>query len=86
MRNENVYFDVVGTNADHLRQALDLLGSERIMFGSDWSATWSCVREPAPLYEMRLKVLDDADCTEEERENILWRNAARLFKLDDLAN
>jgi predicted TIM-barrel fold metal-dependent hydrolase len=86
MRNENVYFDVVGTNADHLRQALDLLGSERIMFGSDWSATWSCVREPVPLYTMRLKVLEDANCTEEERENILWRNAARLFKLNDIAN
>jgi len=86
MRNENVYFDVVGTSADHLRQALDLLGSERIMFGSVWSATWSCVREPAPLYTMRLKVLEDANCTEEERENILWRNAARLFKLKDIAN
>ena len=35
MRNENVYFDVVGTGADHLRQALDLLGFERIMFAGD---------------------------------------------------
>ena len=86
MRNENVYFDVVGTNAEHLRHALDNLGSERILFGSDWSATWSCVREPAPLYKMRLKVLDDANCTEEERENILWRNTARLFKLEGLTN
>lgn len=86
MRNENVYFDVVGTNAEHLRHALDMIGSERIMFGSDWSATWSCVREPAPLYTMRLKVLEDANCTEEERENILWRNAAKLFKLDEMMN
>ena len=86
MRNENVYFDVVGTNAEHLRHALDHLGSERILFGSDWSATWSCVREPAPLYTMRLKVLEDANCTEEERENILWRNATHLFRLDELVN
>jgi predicted TIM-barrel fold metal-dependent hydrolase len=86
MRNENVYFDVVGTNAEHLRHALDHLGSERILFGSDWSATWSCVREPAPLYTMRLKVLEDANCTEEERENILWRNATHLFRLDGLVN
>jgi predicted TIM-barrel fold metal-dependent hydrolase len=86
MRNENVYFDVVGTNAEHLRHALDNIGSERILFGSDWSATWSCVRDPAPLYTMRLKVLDDANCTEEERENILWRNTARLFKLEGLVN
>ena len=86
MRNENVYFDVVGTNAEHLRHALDNIGSERILFGSDWSATWSCVREPAPLYTMRLKVLEDAGCTEEERENILWKNAVRLFKLDGMVN
>ena len=44
------------------------------------------VREPAPLYTMRLKVLEDAGCTDEERENILWRNAARLFKLDEMMN
>ena len=86
MRNENVYFDVVGTNSEHLRHAIDHIGSERILFGSDWSATWSCVREPAPLYDIRIKVIDDANCSDEERENILWRNAARLFKLDELMN
>lgn len=86
MRNANVYFDVVGTNAEHLRHAIDNIGSERILFGSDWSATWSCVREPAPLYTMRLKVLEDAGCTEEERENILWRNTVRLFGLSELEN
>jgi len=86
MRNENVYFDVVGTSAEHLRHAIDNIGSERILFGSDWSATWICVRVPAPLYRMRLKVLDDAGCTAEERDNILWRNAVRLFRLDGLVN
>lgn len=86
MRNANVYFDVVGTSPQHLRHALDLIGSERILFGSDWSATWSCVREPLPLYTMRLKVLEDANVTADERENMLWRNAARLFKLDGMAN
>ena len=86
MRNENVYFDVVGTNSEHLRHAIDHIGSERILFGSDWSATWSCVREPAPLYDIRKKVIDDANCSDEERKNILWRNAARLFKLDEMMN
>ena len=86
MRNANVYFDVVGTTPEHLRQALNAIGSERILFGTDWSATWRFVREPMDLYALRLKVLDDARVTEEERENILWRNAVRLFKLDDLAN
>ncbi len=86
MRNANVYFDVVGTCAEHLRTALDTIGSKRILFGSDWSATWRYVREPAELYTMRLKVLDDAQLTDEEREDILWRNTQRLFKLGEGAN
>ena len=81
MRNANVYFDVVGTSPEHLRKAIDALGSERILFGTDWSATWRYVREPHDLYTLRLKVLDDAGLTAEERENILWRNAIRVFKL-----
>ena len=86
MRNANVYFDVVGTSPEHLRKALDSIGSKRILFGSDWSATWRYVREPAELYTMRLKVLDDAHVTDEERDDILWRNTARVFKLGEDVN
>ncbi len=86
MRNANVYFDVVGTSPEHLRQALDSIGSKRILFGSDWSATWRFVREPQELYTMRLKVLDDAHVTDEERDDILWRNTARVFKLGEGVN
>ncbi len=82
MRNANVYLDVVGTRPDHLRQAIDTIGSERILFGTDWSATWRWVREPVDLYTLRLNVLKDADLTGEERENILWRNAVRVFGLN----
>jgi len=84
MRNANIYFDVVGTRPDHLRQAIDAIGSERIMFGTDWSATWRWVREPVDLYTLRLNVLKDANLTEEERENILWRNAVRVFRLKNI--
>ena len=86
MRNANVHFDVVGTTPEHLKIALESIGSERILFGTDWSATWRFVREPADLYAMRLKVLDDAGVEGEARENILWRNAARLFRLDEGVN
>lgn len=84
LRNSNVYFDVVGTNPEHLRRALDTIGSKRIMFGTDWSATWRWISEPADLYTLRLSVLDNANLTEEERENILWRNAVEVFGLDGL--
>ena len=31
---------------------------------------------------MRLKVLDDANVTHEERQMILWDNAVEVFKLE----
>ncbi len=84
MRNTNVYLDVVGTNPQHLRFAIDKLGPERIMFGTDWSTTWRWLSVPATLHQIRMKVLDDAKLTQAERKQILWKNAARLFKLDAL--
>jgi predicted TIM-barrel fold metal-dependent hydrolase len=82
MRNVNVYFDVVGTSPQHLRTAIDKIGANRIMFGTDWSTTWHWLRVPATLHEIRLKVLDDANLTGVEREQILWRTGARLFGLE----
>ncbi len=82
LRNANVYFDIVGTSPAHLRHALDKLGSERILFGTDWSATWRWMTKPADIYTQRLGTVQAAELTETERENVLWRNAARLFKLD----
>ena len=82
MRNVNIYFDVVGTNAQHLRFAIDKIGAHRIMFGTDWSATWRWISVPLPLHKLRMKVLDDAKLTEEERRLILWDNAVKIFKLD----
>jgi len=86
MRNVNVYFDVVGTNPQHLRQAVDSLGAERIMFGTDWSTTWHWLRVPATLHEIRKKVVDDAKLGEAAREQIMWKTAANLFKLEALPN
>lgn len=81
MRNTNVYFDIVGTTAEHLRKALDALGSKRILFGTDWSATKRWITKPADVYTSRFRVLDGARLSAEEREDILWRNAARIFRL-----
>ena len=82
MRNVNVCFDVVGTNPEHLRIAVDKLGAERILFGTDWSTTWRWLTVPDTLHNIRLKVLEDADLLATERELILWRNAANLYRLE----
>lgn len=82
MRNANVYLDVVGTNAQHLRFAVDKLGAHRILFGTDWSATWRWISSPDTLHRLRMKVVDDAKLNPAERQMILWDNAVKLFKLD----
>ena len=61
---------------------IDKVGADRILFGTDWSATWRWLSVPATLHQIRMKVLDDAKLTETEREQILWKNAVRLFKLE----
>jgi len=82
MRNTNVYFDTVGTSGSHLRIAVDKIGAERIMFGTDWSATWRWISKPADLYTIRLKTLDEAKLSDSEREQILWKTATRVFKIE----
>ncbi len=82
LRNVNIYFDVVGTSYDHLRLAVDKIGSERILFGTDWSATWRWISVPMSLHRLRMKVIDDARLPESDRRNILSENAVRLFKLE----
>jgi predicted TIM-barrel fold metal-dependent hydrolase len=80
-RNINVYFDTVGTSGEHVRRAVDEIGADRIMFGTDWSPTWRWVTEPTDYYTMRKAVLDKANLTDSEREQIEWRTAAEVFKL-----
>jgi len=82
MRNTNVYFDTVGTSGSHLRIAVDKIGAERIMFGTDWSATWRWISKPADLHTIRLKTLDEAKLSYSEREQILWKTAAQVFKIE----
>ena len=68
----NVYVDFSGSicHADALPYAIELLGSNRIMFGSD-----SPIIGFHPSYGQLL----DADLSVEQREDISWRNADRLF-------
>jgi predicted TIM-barrel fold metal-dependent hydrolase len=82
MRNVNIYLDVVGTSPEHLRFAVDKIGSERILFGTDWSATWRWISVPVSLHKLRMKVVDDAKLSEADRRNILADNAIRLFHLE----
>ena len=81
-RNTNVYFDILQSSGEHIRRAVDTIGAGRIMFGTDWSPTWRWLREPADRYTMQLNILNDANLSASEREQVEWRTAEEVFRLD----
>lgn len=86
-KNDNVYADISGLTlgefsyeferyvAMRLKDMITYMGDpgRQLMYGSDW-----------PLVKMRpyLKLLDELNFKPEQLENIAWRTAARLFKID----
>lgn len=80
-RNVNVYFDIVDSSAEHIRQAVDRIGAGRLMFGTDWGGPTRWVREPYGVVEKHKRLLDGADLSSSEREQIEWKTAAKVFQL-----
>ncbi len=79
-KHANVYFDVVQAHPSHIERAVAELGSDRIMFGTDWSPTWRA--EAGDIYRRDLKKLDALDISEAAKEDIRWKTAAHLYKLN----
>ncbi|MFC2047277.1 amidohydrolase family protein [Chloroflexota bacterium] len=82
LRNVNVYFDIVDTLPEHIRKAVDTIGAERIMFGTDWCCTVRFVTEPEDNITKHKKLLDNAKLSSSEREQIEWKTAAEVFRLN----
>lgn len=86
-KNENVYADISGLtlgdfSADferyqlqRVREMIQYMGdpSRQLLYGSDW-----------PLVGMKsyIKFFHSLDLTDEQRDCIAWKTAARLFKVD----
>jgi hypothetical protein len=70
----NVSVDTSGSPpvAGLVEYAVEHLGAERVLFGSDF---------PIRDFACQLGRLEGADLTESEREKLLWKNAARLLKI-----
>ena len=76
MRNANVYFDMTESPSDHVRDAVERLGPQRIMFGTDLSAI-----SVNYAHEHGLRVLGGADLSAEESDWISWRTANEVYQL-----
>jgi predicted TIM-barrel fold metal-dependent hydrolase len=72
---ENVMLETSVNSWTHriLRQAVDQIGQDRILWGSD---------TPFHTPEVELKKVEMSKLTSDEKEMILWKNICRLLKLD----
>lgn len=61
----------IGT--EHVKKLIGLYGADRLMFGSDFPM-WNPVKE--------LDSFMSIEMSEDDREKILWKNAARVFGID----
>ena len=87
-KNDNVFADISGLVlgeftyeferyvAMRLKDMISYMGNpgRQLMYGSDW-----------PLVRMKpyLKLLDELNLEEEQRENVAWRTTARLFRISE---
>lgn len=67
--------DTMGFWAPHVREAVEVFGVDRVMFGTDYG--------PVPLDPREhIDIVNALAISQADREKILWRNAALFFNLD----
>ncbi len=76
MRNVNVYLDMTDAPSEHIREAVQILGAERIMFGTDLSLI-----SHNYSYKENFHALNGAKLNAEEVEWIAWRTANKVYQL-----
>ena len=72
---DNFYVDTMGLWPPHLKEAIEVFGSHRVLFGSDYA--------PVPLSPAEhVEEVRSLGLSTEDEERILWRNAVDLFRLE----
>jgi aminocarboxymuconate-semialdehyde decarboxylase len=68
------YYDCLTHSEAALRMLIDMVGIDRVVFGTDWPADM-CIDWPVSW------VLSLQSLTQEEKEAILWKNLEKLLGL-----
>jgi predicted TIM-barrel fold metal-dependent hydrolase len=69
------HVDTMGFWAAHVREAVEVFGADRVMFGTDYG--------PVPIDpKEHIDIVSGLAISSADKEKILWRNAARFFNLD----
>lgn len=77
LRDSHCFVDTSSSSGfmdiERFGELIRIYGADRVMFGTDFPM-WDCKQE--------LERIDSLKLTNEEREKILWSNAAKLLKLE----
>jgi predicted TIM-barrel fold metal-dependent hydrolase len=69
-----LHVDTMGFWAPHVRQAVEVFGVDRVMFGTDYG--------PVPIDpKEHIHIVEGLPIPPADKEKIFWRNAARFFDL-----
>jgi predicted TIM-barrel fold metal-dependent hydrolase len=67
--------DTMGFWAPHMREAVEVFGVDRVLFGTDYG--------PVPIDpNEHIDIVNALAISQADKEKILWRNAARFFNLE----
>ncbi len=70
-----LHVDTMGFWAPHVREAVEVFGADRVMFGTDYG--------PVPLDPREhVDIVNTLGIAPADKEKILWRNAAAFFNLE----
>ena len=70
-----LHVDTMGFWAPHVREAVEVFGADRVMLGTDYG--------PVPIDPREhIEIVNGLAPAEDDKEKILWRNAASFFNLD----
>ena len=70
-----LHVDTMGFWAPHVREAVEVFGADRVMFGTDYG--------PVPLDpKEHVDIVNTLGIAPADKEKILWRNAAAFFNLE----
>ena len=72
---KRMYFDTVTYHPPAAQLVVDSVGADHVLYGSDAPPLTS-------LKPRAIKVVEGLKVSDDEREKIFWRNAAKLLKLD----
>ena len=73
-----VYYDTAIFNSDSIDLLVKFAGAENVLYASDYPFGQNFGRD---CYEKANRSIEQLDVSEDVKQGILWKNAARLFKI-----